>query len=71
MVIGHRGVNEGFTTGMLGSTAERSPQMSQAGLCFDRVFNSHRTPLLAYDGSQRASSAMESAAEFCAVLNCR
>lgn len=25
-------------------------------------------PLLAYDGSQRASSAMESAAEFCSVL---
>jgi nucleotide-binding universal stress UspA family protein len=34
-----------------------------------RQFKPIEKPLLAYDGSQRASSAMESAAEFCSVLH--
>ncbi len=69
VVIGHRGVNEKFVTGLLGSTAEnvtrRSPKpVFVCPLPFREIAN----PLLAYDGSQRASGAMQSAAEFCATL---
>ena len=69
VVIGHRGVNEGFTAGMLGSTAETIIRKCPRPIFvstqrFEKIAN----PLLAYDGSQRASSAMESAAEFCTVL---
>lgn len=70
VVLGHRGINEEFSTGLLGSTAE-----SVTRKCPRPVFVSTKRfkiiehPLLAYDGSQRASSAMESAAEFCAHLN--
>jgi nucleotide-binding universal stress UspA family protein len=69
VVIGHRGVNEQFSTGLLGTTAETVTRK-----CPRPVFVSTKTykaierPLLAYDGSQRASSAMESAAELCSVL---
>ena len=69
VIIGHRGVNEEFSTGLLGTTAETHyAQMSPADLCLDEEFKAIDSPLLAYDGSQRASSAMESAAEFCTVL---
>lgn len=69
VVIGHRGTNEGFTAGMLGSSAE-----SIIRKCPRPIFVSTKRgerisrPLLAYDGSQRASAAMESAAEFCTTL---
>jgi nucleotide-binding universal stress UspA family protein len=69
VVIGHRGANAGFTGEMLGSTAETIIRN-----CPRPIFVSTKriapitNPLLAYDGSQRASSAMESAAEFCTVL---
>lgn len=66
VVIGHRGINEKFTTGLLGSTAEsvtrKCPKpllvcpMNWAGIA---------SPMLAYDGSPRSSSAMQAAAEFC------
>ena len=69
VVIGHRGVNEGFTAGMLGSTAETIIRKCPRPIFVSTErFTSIANPLLAYDGSQRASSAMESAAEFCAVL---
>lgn len=69
VVIGHRGVNEKFATGLLGSTAEnvtrRSPKpVFVSTLHFKEIGN----PLLAYDGSQRAAGAMQSAAEFCTTL---
>jgi nucleotide-binding universal stress UspA family protein len=69
VVIGHRGVNEKFVTGLLGSTAEnvtrRSPKpVFVCPLPFKEIEN----PLLAYDGSQRAAAAMQSAAEFCVTL---
>ncbi len=69
VVIGHRGVNEGFPPGF----SVRPPKPSRAnarGRFLFRPKSSRRSnkPLLAYDGSQRASSAMESAAEFCAGL---
>jgi universal stress protein A len=69
VVIGHRGVNEGFTAGMLGSTAETIIRKCPRPIFVSTErFNSIANPVLAYDGSQRASSAMESAAEFCTVL---
>ena len=69
VVIGHRGVNEGFTAGMLGSTAETIIRKCPRPIFVSTErFNAVANPILAYDGSQRASSAMESAAEFCTVL---
>jgi len=67
VIIGHRGVNERFSTGLLGSTAE-----SVARKCLRPLFISPKTfremkrPVLAYDGSERASRAMRAAADFSA-----
>ena len=69
VVIGHRGVNEEFTTGLLGTTAESITRKCPRPIFVStRQFKIIGNPLLAYDGSQRASAAMESAAEFCTVL---
>jgi len=67
-VIGHRGVNEGFTPACSVRPPKRSSQMSAPIFVSTKRFATIANPLLAYDGSQRASSAMESAAEFCTVL---
>src|SRR4029077_16220580 len=70
VVIGHRGVNEEFSTGLLGTTAETiTRKCPRPVFVSTRQFKPVERPLLAYDGSQRASSAMESAAEFCTVLH--
>src|SRR5512135_864288 len=70
VVIGHRGVNEEFSTGLLGSTTETITRKCPRPIFVStKQFTAIEKPLLAYDGSQRASSAMESAAEFCTVLN--
>jgi len=69
-VIGHRGINERFSTGLLGSTAE-----SVARKCPRPVFISPMTfreitkPVVAYDGSERAARAMRHAAEIANMLN--
>jgi len=69
VVIGHRGVNEEFSTGLLGSTTETITRKCPRPIFVStKQFKAVEKPLLAYDGSQRASSAMESAAEFCSVL---
>jgi nucleotide-binding universal stress UspA family protein len=69
VVIGHRGVNEEFSTGLLGTTAETITRKCPRPIFVStKQFATIQKPLLAYDGSQRASSAMESAAEFCARL---
>ncbi len=69
VVIGHRGVNEEFSTGLLGTTAESITRKCPRPIFVStKQFKAIERPLLAYDGSQRASSAMESAAEFCTVL---
>lgn len=69
VVIGHRGVNEEFNTGLLGTTAESIVRKCPRPIFVStKQFTAIHNPLLAYDGSQRASSAMESAAEFCTVL---
>ncbi|MGE5220626.1 MAG: universal stress protein [Chloroflexota bacterium] len=70
VVIGHRGVNEEFSTGLLGSTTETITRKCPRPIFVStKQFKAVERPLLAYDGSQRASSAMESAAEFCSLLN--
>lgn len=69
VVIGHRGVDEESAAGLLGSTAEVVIRKSPRPVFVStKRFKAIGKPLLAYDGSQRASSAMESAAEFCQVL---
>ena len=69
VVIGHRGINEAFSTGLLGTTAESiTRKCPRPVFVSTKRFAPIEKPLLAYDGSQRASSAMESAAEFCKVL---
>jgi nucleotide-binding universal stress UspA family protein len=70
VVIGHRGVNERFSTGLLGGTAESVTRKSPRPVLISPTqFHPITHPLLAYDGSQRASAAMHSAAELCATLN--
>jgi nucleotide-binding universal stress UspA family protein len=70
VVIGHRGVNEEFSTGLLGTTAETITRKCPRPIFVStKQFAPIEKPLLAYDGSQRASSAMDSAAEFCTRLN--
>jgi nucleotide-binding universal stress UspA family protein len=69
VVIGHRGVNEKFSTGLLGSTAESVTRKSPKPVFVCTMgFSECSQPLLAYDGSQRASAAMQSAADFCTTL---
>jgi nucleotide-binding universal stress UspA family protein len=69
VVLGHKGINEGFSTGLLGGTAESVTRRSPRPVFVStKIFKEIAHPLLAYDGSQRASSAMESAAEFCTQL---
>jgi nucleotide-binding universal stress UspA family protein len=69
VVIGHRGINEEFSTGLLGTTAESiTRKCPRPVFVSTKKFKAIERPLLAYDGSQRASSAMESAAEFCTVF---
>src|SRR5919197_4518746 len=70
VVIGHRGVNEEFSTGLLGTMAEAITRKCPRPIFVStKHFKIVERPFLAYDGSQRASSAMESAAEFCSVLH--
>lgn len=69
VVLGHRGINEEFSTGMLGGTAEAvTRKCPRPILVSTKRFKEIERPLLAYDGSQRSSAAMECAAEFCAQL---
>jgi nucleotide-binding universal stress UspA family protein len=69
VVIGHRGVNEKFSTGLLGSTAESVTRKCPKPVFVCTIeFRQCADPLLAYDGSQRAAAAMQSAAEFCTTL---
>lgn len=70
VIMGRRGVNAQFEYGLLGSTTEsvlrRSPKPV---LIVPDEFREPRNPLLAYDGSQNASRAMHSAAEWAKTLN--
>jgi nucleotide-binding universal stress UspA family protein len=67
VVIGHRGVNEKFSTGLLGATAESvTRKCPKPLLVCPMEWREIARPLLAYDGSVRSSTAMRAAAEFCA-----
>jgi nucleotide-binding universal stress UspA family protein len=70
VVIGHRGVNEKFSTGLLGGTAESVTRKCPKPLlvCPAKSNGGIQKPLLAYDGSQRSASAMQEAADFCVSL---
>ncbi len=69
VVIGHRGINERFSTGLLGSTTESVTRKSpKPVLVSPMAFHAIERPLLAYDGSQRASAAMHTAAEVASAL---
>jgi len=69
VVIGHRGVNEQFSTGLLGGTAESVTRKSPKPVFVAPMrFREITRPLLAYDGSQRASAAMHTAAEVVTAL---
>ena len=70
VVIGHRGVNERFSTGLLGSTAESVARKCPRPLFLSpQHFEEIQRPVLAYDGSERASRAMRFAAEIAETLH--
>jgi nucleotide-binding universal stress UspA family protein len=70
LMIGHRGVNERFSTGLLGSTTESVARKSPRPMLVSPIrFREITRALLAYDGSDRASRAMRAAAEFAATLD--
>jgi nucleotide-binding universal stress UspA family protein len=70
VMIGHRGVNERFSTGLLGATAESVARKCPRPLFVSpRTFREIRKPVLAYDGSERAARAMRAAAELCVTLS--
>jgi nucleotide-binding universal stress UspA family protein len=69
VVLGHRGVNEQFSTGLLGGTTESVARKSpKPVLVCPATFREVTKPLLAYDGSQRASAGMHAAAEVTSAL---
>jgi nucleotide-binding universal stress UspA family protein len=69
VVMGHRGVHARFSTGLLGSTTESVTRKSpRPVLVTAGAFEAIGKPLLAYDGSERASAALHAAAEFCRSL---
>ncbi len=69
VMIGHRGINERFSTGLLGSTAESVARKCPRPLFISPMnFKEMKRPVLAYDGSERASRAMRAAADFAAGL---
>lgn len=69
VVIGHRGVNERFSSGLLGSTSESVTRKCPKPVFIAPMqFAECRNPLLAYDGSTRAAAVMQQAAEFCSAL---
>jgi nucleotide-binding universal stress UspA family protein len=69
VVLGHRGVNEQFSSGLLGSTTEAVTRKSPKPVFVSPIrFAEIRRPLLAYDGSPRAAAAMHAAAELASTL---
>ena len=65
VVIGRRGVNEAFEYGLMGSVAESVVRRSSKPvLMTPAVFKEPTRPVLAFDGSENASKALHSAAEF-------
>jgi len=72
LVIGRKGDNEDFDTGMLGSVAEAVVRTSRTPVFLaPREFSPVKNPLLVYDGSANAGDAMRLAAEFAKVTGKR
>jgi len=70
VLVGHRGVNEQFSTGLLGGTTESvARKCPKPVLVSPMQFRPITRALLAYDGSQRAAAAMREAAELAAALH--
>lgn len=70
VILGNRGVNQRFTTGLLGGVTESvTRQCPKPALVTPLEYRQPKSPLLAYDGSPRASAAMHVAAEVCSELN--
>ena len=69
VVLGHRGVNEQFSTGLLGGTTESVTRKSPKPVLVSPMqFAPIQRPVLAYDGSPRASAAMHAAASLTSAL---
>ncbi|MBF6569257.1 MAG: universal stress protein [Candidatus Binataceae bacterium] len=69
VIIGHRGADDRFSTGLIGSTAESVARKSPRPIFIAPIqFREIRSLVLAYDGSERAGRAMRSAAEFSVEL---
>ncbi|MGH7814165.1 MAG: universal stress protein [Candidatus Binataceae bacterium] len=69
VIIGHRGVNERFSTGLLGSTAETVARKCPRPVFISpKQFREINRPVLAYDGSERSARAMRAAAEFSSAI---
>lgn len=69
VVIGHRGLNERFSTGLLGGTTESVSRKSPKPVLISPMeFRQCANPMLAYDGSAKAAAVMNEAAEFCTTL---
>lgn len=69
VVIGHRGVNERYSTGLLGGNAESITRKSPKPVFVTPMeFHPCTKPLLAYDGSAKAAAVMHQAAELCGQL---
>jgi nucleotide-binding universal stress UspA family protein len=69
VVIGHRGVNERYSTGLLGGNAESITRKSPKPVFVTPMeFHPCSKPLLAYDGSAKAAAVMHQAAELCGQL---
>jgi len=70
VMMGHHGVNERFSSGLLGSTAESVVRKCPRPVIISpRQFREVRQLALAYDGSERAARAMRAAAEFSVELD--
>ena len=69
VVMGGRGTSDDARPGILGRTADSvTRRCSRPVLVCNDPFKPIQKPLLAYDGSQRASAALELATEFCTEL---
>jgi nucleotide-binding universal stress UspA family protein len=69
VIVGHRGLNERFSTGLLGGTTESvARKCPKPVLVCPMQFRPITRALLAYDGSQRAAAAMREAAELAVAL---
>ncbi len=72
VVMGRKGDNEAFDTGMLGSVTEAVIRKSSAPVFIaPSKFKPVKNPLLVYDGSDNAADAMRIAAELARVTNRR